>query len=341
MTTPGAGSDSAPTSLAQRWLGGRSDETRKELVLRWVMTNAAFVGLVALIVISTMLSPYFLTEQNLFNVLRQWTMVGLIAVGLTFVIISGGIDLSGGAILACGTVVGALAMSKLGAAGAIVSVVFMGAAFGYLNGAVITWGRVTPFVATLGTMTVARGAALMLSDGRTVITQTPEWFQFWFGRGFIGPVPAPVIIAGLFFVAAAIALRMTRYGRLVAMVGDNEVAAYRCGVNVPRVKRSVYVIHGVGAALAGLLFLGRLGVGEPASGALFELNGIAAVVIGGTPFTGGAGGVGLTFIGLMVIGLTYNILNLLSVSPYAQDIARGVIIVVAVMFSVRSIRARR
>ncbi|MFC7397835.1 ABC transporter permease [Chelatococcus sp. GCM10030263] len=340
MTTE-VGSNTTPPSLIQRLLGGHGDERGRDLVLRWLMTNAAFVGLVLLIIISTLLSPYFLTEQNLFNVLRQWTMVGLIAVGLTFVIMSGGIDLSGGAILACATVIGALTMPMFGAAGAIVAVLLVGAAFGYLNGAVITWGRVTPFVATLGTMTIARGIALMLSDGRTVITETPEWFQFWFGRGFIGPVPAPVIIAATFFIVAGVMLRMTRYGRLVAMVGDNEVAAYRCGVNVPRVKRSVYVIHGVGAALAGLLFLGRLGVGEPSAGALFELNGIAAVVIGGTPFTGGAGGVGLTFIGLMVIGLTYNILNLLSVSPYAQDIARGVIIVVAVMFSVRSIRAKR
>jgi ribose/xylose/arabinose/galactoside ABC-type transport system permease subunit len=335
-----AGSNTTP-SLLQRLRGGHGEEHGRDLVLRWLMTNAAFVGLILLIIVSALLSPYFLTEQNLFNVLRQWTMVGLIAVGLTFVIMSGGIDLSGGAILACATVVGALAMPQLGAAGAIGVVILVGAAFGYLNGAIITWGRVTPFVATLGTMTIARGAALMLSDGRTVITQMPDWFAFWFGRGFIGPVPAPVLIAAVFFIVAAVALRMTRYGRLVAMVGDNEVAAYRCGVNVPRVKRSVYVIHGVGAALAGLLFLGRLGVGEPASGALFELSGIAAVVIGGTPFTGGAGGVGLTFIGLMVIGLTYNILNLLSVSPYAQDIARGVIIVVAVMFSVRSIRAKR
>jgi ribose transport system permease protein len=334
-------SNSAPSSLARRQPGEQGGERGRDIILRWLMTNAPFVGLVALIVISTLLSPHFLTEQNLFNVLRQWTMVGLIAVGLTFVIISGGIDLSGGAILACATVVGALAMPKLGAVGAVGAVILMGAAFGYLNGAVITWGRVTPFVATLGTMTVARGIALMLSDGRTVVTQTPEWFRFWFGSGFVGPVPAPVIIAGLFFIVAAVALRMTRYGRVVAMVGDNEVAAYRCGVNVPRVKRSVYLIHGVGAAIAGLLFLGRLSVGEPAAGALFELNGIAAVVIGGTPFTGGTGGVGLTFIGIMVIGLTYNILNLLSVSPYAQDIARGVIIVVAVMFSVRSIRARR
>jgi len=310
-------------------------------VKRWVLTNPAVIGLVILIVISASISPHFLTEQNLFNVLRQWTMVGLIAVGLTFVIVSGGIDLSGGAILACATVVGALLMPTLGGAATVGVVLLVGAVFGYFNGAIITWGRVTPFVATLGTMTIARGIALVLSDGRTISTQGPDWFHFWFGRGFVGPVPAPVIVTAIVFIVAAIALNLTRYGRLVAMVGDNDVAAYRCGVQVPSVKRSVYTVHGICAALAGLLFLGRLGVGEPASGALFELSGIAAVVIGGTPFTGGTGGVGLTFVGLLVIGLTYNILNLMSVSPYAQDIARGVIIIIAVMFSIRGLRAKR
>ncbi len=315
--------------------------TLSQRVRRWMVSNAALVGLITLVIISAFLSPHFLTEQNLFNVLRQWTMVGLIAVGLTFIIISGGIDLSGGAILAAATVFGAMLMPLYGAPATIGLVLLSGAAFGFFNGAVITWGRVTPFVATLGTMTIARGIALVLSNGRTISTQGPDWFHFWFGRGFVGPVPAPVIVAGAVFVVAAVALKFTRYGRLVAMVGDNEVAAYRCGVDVPAIKRSVYTIHGVLAALAGLLFLGRLGVGEPASGALFELSGIAAVVIGGTPFTGGTGGVGLTVIGLLVIALTYNILNLLSVSPYAQDIARGVIIIVAVMFSIRSLRAKR
>jgi ribose/xylose/arabinose/galactoside ABC-type transport system permease subunit len=316
-------------------------DTKIGQIKRWVMSNAAFVGLVFLVIVSALLSPYFLTEQNIFNVLRQWTMVGLIAVGLTFVIISGGIDLSGGAIIALATVSGAMLAPLIGTVPMIVAVLLIGTAFGYFNGALITWGRVTPFVATLGSMTIARGMALVLSNGRTIPTSLPDSFNFWFGRGFIGPIPAPVVVTAIFFVIAAVFLKMTRYGRLVAMVGDNEVAAHRCGVDVPSVKRSVYTIHGFSAALAGLLFLGRLGVGEPTAGALFELSGIAAVVIGGTPFTGGTGGIGLTLIGLLVIGLTYNILNLLSVSPYAQDIARGVIIIVAVMFSIRSIRTTR
>ncbi|WP_156640100.1 ABC transporter permease [Bosea sp. PAMC 26642] len=299
------------------------------------LKNIAVTGLIALIVASAMLSPYFLTVDNIFNVLRQWSMVGLIAIGLTFVIISGGIDLSGGAIMALATVVGALTAPHLGAFGMVLVVLAIGSLCGFLNGAMITWGRVPPFVATLGMMTAARGMALILSDGRTLPAQLPPEFVFVFGRGYLGPVPMPVLLTAIAFVVAAVALKHTVYGRHVCLVGDNPVGAHRSGIPVDRVVRSVYVLHGVLAAAAGLLFLGRLGVGEPTGGMLFELSAIAAVVIGGTPFAGGVGSVFLTFIGLMVIGLTYNILNLLSVSPYAQDVARGLIIVVAVMFSIR------
>lgn len=306
-----------------------------------LLQNVAVTGLVVLIIVSALLSPHFLTADNIFNVFRQWTMVGLIAIGLTFVIISGGIDLSGGSILALSAVVGALAAPHVGPVGMIATVLLVGAACGYVNGAVITWGKVPPFVATLGMMTVARGLALIISEGRTIPTQLAPDFIFWFGRGYLGPVPAPVILTAVVCVIAAVVLKYTSFGRFVCLVGDNPVGAHRSGLDVDRMKRSVYTLHGVLAALAGLLFLGRLGVGEPTAGMLFELSGIAAVVIGGTPFTGGVGSVALSLVGLMVIGLTYNILNLLSVSPYAQDVARGVIIVIAVMFSIRRLAGGR
>jgi len=299
------------------------------------------MGLIVLVIVSTVMSPQFLTEQNVFNIFRQWTMVGLIAIGLTFIIMAGGIDLSGGSILALATVAGALLAPKIGIGLTIAAVLLIGWTCGYINGAFITWGRVPPFVATLGMLTIARGLALVLGDGRTISIDLPPSFRFWFGTGYIGPVPAPVVLTAAVFVVAGFVLRMTRYGRMVALVGDNTIAAYRCGVEVDRVQRSVYALHGLLAGLAGLLFLGRLGVGEPTAGMLYELSAIAAVVIGGTPFTGGTGGIGLTVIGLLVIGVTYNILNLLSVSPYAQDIARGVIIIIAVMFSIRRLRGSR
>jgi len=320
-------------------------EVRPESALRRLgaalLQNAALTGLIVLVIVSAVISPQFLTEQNIFNIFRQWTMVGLIAVGLTFIIMAGGIDLSGGSILALATVSGALLVPQIGVTWTIPAVLAIAWTCGYINGAFITWGRVPPFVATLGMLTIARGLALVLGDGRTIAVDMPPAFRFWFGTGYVGPVPAPVLLTAAVFVLAAMVLRMTRYGRAVALVGDNETAAYRCGIKVDRIKRSVYALHGVLAGLAGLLFLGRLGVGEPTAGTLYELSGIAAVVIGGTPFTGGTGGVALTAIGLLVIGVTYNVLNLLSVSPYAQDIARGVIIVIAVMFSIRRLHAWR
>jgi ribose/xylose/arabinose/galactoside ABC-type transport system permease subunit len=304
-------------------------------VLELLASNFSIVGLIILIIISTIMSPHFFTSENLFNVLRQWTMVGLLAVGMTFVIMTGGIDLSGGAILALSAVSGALLLPIVGTPAMIVIVLLIGATCGYINGALVTWGRVPSFIATLGMMTAARGLALTLCDGRTIQARLPPEFVMIFGRGYVGPVPVSVIVTGAIFIAAGIALKYTRYGRSVALVGDNEVGAHRAGIHVDSVKRGVYTLSGTLAAVAGLIFLGRMGVGEPTAGFMFELSAIAAVVIGGTPFIGGSGSILLTFIGLMVIALTYNILNLLSVTPYAQDIARGVIIVIAVMFSMR------
>lgn len=318
-----------------------ADESMARRVRAFLLQHAPLTGLIVLVVIATALSPHFLTPENIFNILRQWSMVGLIAVGLTFIIIAGGIDLSGGSILGLAAICGALLVPVVGIGWTIMLVIAIGALAGYINGAFITWGDVPPFVATLGMLAVARGLAFTLTDGRSVDVTLPDWFRFWFGTGYVGPVPAPVVLTALLFVVAGVVLKLTRFGRAVALIGDNEVAAYRSGIKVARMKRAVYTIHGVLAALAGLLFLGRLGVGEPTAGTLYELNGIAAVVIGGTPFTGGTGGMGLTAIGLLVIGVTYNILNLLSISPYAQDIARGVIIVVAVTFSIRRLRASR
>jgi len=316
------------------------DGTRARFVAL-LLKNVAMTGLLILVIASAALSPYFLTLDNIFNVLRQWAMVGLIAVGLTFVIVSGGIDLSGGAVLALGAVVGAMVASYVGPAGVIAAVLLVGAVCGYVNGAVITWGRVPPFVATLGMMTIARGLALTLSDGRSINADLSPAFRFWLGTGYIGSVPAPVLLVALIFVVATVMLKYTRWGRHVCLIGDNATGAHRRGLHVQQLTRNVYTLHGILAATAGLFFLGRLGVGEPTAGVMFELSGIAAVVIGGTPFTGGVGSVPITFVGMMVIALTYNILNLLSVSPYSQDIARGVIIVVAVMFSIRQLTAGR
>lgn len=299
---------------------------------------SALSGVILLALVSSFLSPYFLTTENLLNVLRQWSMVALISVGMTFVIINRGIDVSGGSILALGCVLGAAILPKVGVWPMVASVLLAGTACGLVNGLAITWGNIPPFITTLGMMTIARGLALIIAEGRTILANLPPAFTFWTGTGRLWGVPTPILLVVLVFLASGFVLRKTRYGRHVALVGDSEAAAYVAGIRVQRTILSVYVIHGFLAGLAGLVFLGRLGVGEPTAGFLYELNAIAAVVIGGTPFTGGQGGVGSTFLGVLILGLTYNILNLMGVSPYAQDVARGVIIILAVYVSVRRTR---
>lgn len=300
---------------------------------------STFYGVIALIIISSLVSPYFLTVENLFNVLRQWSMVALIGVGMTFIIINRGIDVSGGSILALGCVLGAAALPAVGVWGMILLVLLAGTVCGLLNGLAITVGNIPPFITTLGMMTISRGLALMIAEGRTIVATLPPTFSFWMGTGRVWGVPTPILLVLLVFLLGGFVLRKTRYGRHVALVGDSEAAAYVAGIHVKRITLSVYVLHGLLAGLAGLVFLGRLGVGEPTAGFLFEMNAIAAVVLGGTPFTGGQGGVGATFLGVLILGLTYNILNLLGVSPYAQDVARGLIIILAVYISVKRSRS--
>ncbi len=299
---------------------------------------SAFYGLVALVVVSAFVSPYFLTLDNILNIFRQWSMIAVIAVGMTFVIIARGIDLSGGAVLALGAVLGALLFPKVGTGLMVAAVLGVGLLCGAVNGLLVSRAGIAPFITTLGMMTIARGLALIASEGRTVVATLPESFQWWFGTGSLLGVPTPVWWVALVSGGAIAVLRFTPYGRRVALVGDNEAAAFAAGIKVKWVTFSVYAVHGLLAGLAGLVFLGRLGVGEPTAGALYELSAIAAVVIGGTPFTGGQGGVGFTLLGVLILGFTYNILNLLGVSPYAQDVARGVIIIAAVYLSVKRAR---
>jgi ribose transport system permease protein len=296
---------------------------------------STFYGVIALIIASSVASPYFLTVENLLNVLRQWSMVALISVGMTFIIINRGIDVSGGSILALACVLGAAILPAVGVWAMIAMVLLTGTLCGVLNGLAITVGSIPPFITTLGMMTIARGLALIIAEGRTILATPPPAFTFWMGAGRLWRIPTPILWVVLVFVVAGFVLQKTRYGRHVALVGDSEAAAYAAGIRVRRTILSVYVIHGFLAGLAGLVFLGRLGVGEPTAGFLFEMNAIAAVVLGGTPFTGGEGGLGATFLGVLILGLTYNILNLMGVSPYAQNVAQGLIIILAVYLSVR------
>ncbi len=288
------------------------------------------VGLFLLGALLSYLSPFFLTTSNLLNVMEQTAINAVIAVGMTFVILSAGIDLSVGSIAALSGVVMAnrlLAGWPLGAA--ILAGVLTGALCGGFSGLLITRGKLPPFIATLGMMSVARGAALLFTDGRP-ISGFDESLR-WLSTGRILGVPVPVLLTILLYVLAIVLLNQTRFGRYVYAIGGNEEAARLSGVAVGFHKTLVYVISGVTAALGAVLLTARLNSAQPIAGMMYELDAIAAVVIGGTSLTGGLGTLGGTLIGALTMGVLRNGLNLLGISSFLQQIVIGLVIIAAVL----------
>jgi inositol transport system permease protein len=310
---------------------------------------ARFAPLVFLIVLMAGFAigePRFLSPFNLFNVMRQVSVYGLLAVGMTFVILTAGIDLSIGSLLAFAGLVAA-AVDKGGISNrfsvgagqdalgygwplAALAAVVVGIAGGWLQGQAITRFKVPPFVVTLGGMSVFRGAALLFAGGGPISGFDPSYV--WWGQGKIGPVPVPVIIFITFAILAHIVLRYTRYGRQVYAVGGNPEAARLSGLNVRRVIGSVYIIMGFFAGLGAFVLSARLNSSEAVAGIGYELTVIASVVIGGTSLFGGVGTIFGTVIGTILIGVLLNGLVLMDVSSYIQQIIIGIIIVLAVAF---------
>lgn len=278
----------------------------------------------------SLLSDRFLTASNAVNVLRQSTINGIIAVGMTFVILTAGIDLSVGAILALSTVVTADLMQKgVPVPVAVLIGLGLGTGMGLTSGLIITKTRVPPFVATLGMMTIARGLALTYTQGRPV-TGLPDQFRF-LGTGSIGPVPMPIVLAGLTFLAGWVLLNRTRVGEYVYAIGNNPVAARYAGIATDRYVSFVYAVSGLLAALAGMILVARLNSAQPTAGIGYEFDAIAAVVVGGTSFAGGEGGLGGTLLGVLVIAVLNNGLNLLNVSSFWQPVVTGVVIALALL----------
>ncbi len=282
----------------------------------------------------------FLTVSNLTNVARQVSINGILAVGVTFVLLTGGVDLSLGSVVALSGVVCAT-FAHPSADGhplffPVAAGLLTGAACGLVNGGLVTKGNVAPFIVTLGMMTVARGLALIVSGGRPVADMSERLTAL---AGDFGGVPIPL----LFFVAVALAawafLRRFRLGRHVYAVGGNEQAARAAGISVGRVKLFVYVLCGLMAGLAGVVLAARITTGQPNAGVAYELDAIAAVVIGGTSLSGGIGSVAGTVLGVILIGVINNGLDLMSVSSYYQQVVKGVIIVGAVWLDRRQARA--
>lgn len=313
----------------------------------------AFIALVVLCVVFAILEPAFLTERNIFNVLRQVSIYGLLAIGMTFVILTGGIDLSVGSVLALTGLVAAVVykggrtLLTAGTAGqaegyglitAILAALAIGLFLGFLHGAAIVWLRVPPFIATLGGITAWRGLSLMLSQGQPISNFPPEYQ--WFGKESVGPVPVLVLILVIAALIGWIVLRYSRYGRQVYAVGGNQEAARLSGLNTRNVILSVYVISGFMAGLSGFLLSSRLNSAEQVAGVGYELTVIAGVVIGGTSFSGGEGSIPGTILGVLLIGVLANGLTLMNVPPYIQQVLTGLIIVFAVWFD-QAVKRRR
>jgi ribose/xylose/arabinose/galactoside ABC-type transport system permease subunit len=291
-------------------------------------------ALIILIIVGAILSPHFLKTANIVNVSRQVAISGILGIGMTFVILTAGIDLSVGAIVGIVSVVTAGLMRDgtpwpLAIAAGLVAGAFVGG----LNGLGIVKGKIQPFIMTLGMMVAARGVSLTMSEGQPISIREAMGDSFkWLGGGDLLGIPVPVwLLLGIAFVASFI-LNYTPFGRQVYAVGDNEEAARLSGINVGRVTFMVYVISGLMAAVSSLILVSRLTTGHPDQGSGFELDAIAIVVIGGTSLFGGEGNIRGTLIGAAIVAVLANLLNLLGVSPFTQQIVKGLIIVGAVLF---------
>lgn len=294
------------------------------------------VGLLLLCIVLTFLSDSFFTLDNWLNILRQVSINALIAFGMTFVILTGGIDLSVGSVLALSSAFAAGLMANgMNGVFAMMIGISAGLAMGALNGVIITKGRVAPFIATLATMTIFRGATLVYTEGRPITGFSDELAFQMIGRGYFLGIPIPVVLMLVAYVLLYVVLKKTTFGRHTYAIGGNEEATRLSGIRVDRLKIWIYSLTGGLAALAGLILTSRLNSAQPTAGTAYELDAIAAVVLGGTSLSGGRGWILGTLIGALIIGVLNNGLNLLNVSSFYQQVIKGVVILLAVILDRR------
>lgn len=297
-------------------------------------TYGLLLSLLLLCLGLSLASDRFLTVDNLINVLRQASINGIISIGMMIVILTRGLDLSVGSVLALSTVISAdlLVRGEVSPLGAIIVAVGIGTLAGLISGVLVTFVKIPPFIATLGMMTFARGAALQYTGGKPItgLGELGEGIRY-IGSADIGGVPVPIIVAILVYILAYLFLNQTPFGRFIYAMGNNEKAAYLSGLPVRSIKLFVYAVSGSLASLAGIILIARLNSAQPTAGTLFEFNAIAAVVVGGTSFNGGEGTVWGTLIGVLIIAVLSNGLNLLAIPSFYQDIASGAVIALALL----------
>lgn len=306
----------------------------KNHIKEWSIKNRALIGLILFSIIISLLTDRFMTFSNILNVFRQTSINAIIAAGMTFVILTGGIDLSVGSVFAFTGAIGAfLIANNTNTFLTVIVILSVGLIIGLFNGIVISKGKVQPFIATLATMTLARGATLVFTQGKPINTGTTQSAESFakIGTGYLFSIPIPIYIMIIVFVIAFYILKNTRLGRYIYALGGNEDATLLSGINVDKIKIYVYMISGLLASLAGLILTSRLSSAQPTAGSGYELDAIAAVVLGGTSLAGGYGNILSTIIGALIIGILNNALNLMDVSSYYQLMIKGLVILIAVL----------
>jgi inositol transport system permease protein len=302
-------------------------------IIKTILSDYGFlVILLVMVIISYILEPAFLTPRNLLNVLRQMSITTIIAFGTTLIIIAGMIDLSTGSLAALTGVLGTMIYVSTGSvmAGLCVGLA-SGAVAGIFFGYLITKFDLPPFIVTLAGLTGARGLALLITGGRPIINIGDFTVL---GQGYIWIIPVPIVIMFAVFIVMSLILRRTKLGRYTYAIGGNQDAAVASGINVKKVKTTLFIIAGLCTGLAGVILMSRINSGQPAAGLMYELDAITAVVVGGTSLSGGVGTMLGTLVGGLIVAILQNILNLTNVSPYWQQILKGLVIVLAVILDI-------
>ncbi|MEH1917789.1 ABC transporter permease [Nostoc sp.] len=303
-----------------------------------ITSQGVLFMLLSLAVFASFRYETFLTPLNLMNIMRQNSMLAIVALGMTVVILSGGIDLSVGSLVALGGVVAAMLAGQgsfVAIAGGIASTTLLGV----VNGLLVSRARLKPFVVTLFTASAARGLALSITQERSIAVSSTASGFVWLGRGFIGWIPVPVLIVALLYFAAWFMLHRSRLGLHIFAIGNNEEASRLMGVNPNQVKLAVYTFSGLLSGLAGIILAGRLGAGQPVAAFGWETDAIAATVMGGTFLAGGQGSVFPTLIGVLLLGMMYNLLNLEgTITPWWQLVLRGGFLLLVVLFQQRIVQ---
>ncbi len=307
-----------------------SVKMNKKKLINQINIYRSVLILLVICVFATILSPSFLSVTNLFNVFKQITVAGIVGCGMTFVILTGGIDLSVGSILGLSGVLASGVLASTGNTAAAVAVsLTVGIACGAVNGFFVSVCGIPPFISTLGMMTLLRGVILVYTKGSPIPIKS-DAYKF-FGKGSIAGIPVPVIILIIVFLLAHYILTQTSYGRSVYAVGGNREAARLSGIRVKTSEFLVYTLNGLMCGMAGLILTARLGSAQSTSGTGIEMDAIAAVILGGTSLSGGVGFVLPTVVGAMIMGIIDNILTLMNVNPHATNIVKGAVILIAVL----------